>query len=171
MWVCIGFDCFTVLAPTASNHFMFSQCTYPTTSLNRKYSALLYKCGHCLHVCCCSISSNITQCQQLSRHWQRVQVWKVLCDIRHDICTILLSEAFTQGERIQFVNMMADDTPPKHHKHAVPYDVNKTIVNDNMHNFSVINVAADGVAPLGARPSAGTEMTLFASLMYTGPTL
>ena len=37
--------------------------------------------------------------------------------------------------------------------------------------FEVITVAADGLAPLGARPSAGTVMTMFGSFMHMGPAL
>ena len=38
---------------------------------------------------------------------------------------------------------------------------------ENMFNFSVINLPADGVAPLGARASADKVMTKFMSCKYT----
>ena len=40
-----------------------------------------------------------------------------------------------------------------------------------MCNFIVNTVPADGLAPLGARPSAGTVMTKSRSHTYTGPAL
>ena len=40
-----------------------------------------------------------------------------------------------------------------------------------MLNVVVSIVPADGLAPLGARPSAGTVMTSFMSHIYVGPAL
>ena len=38
-----------------------------------------------------------------------------------------------------------------------------------MFNFTVSTVLADGLAPTGARPSAGTVMTILKSHICTGP--
>ena len=38
-------------------------------------------------------------------------------------------------------------------------------------NYVIMTVPADGLAPLGARPSADTVMTKFSSCIYTGPAL
>ena len=40
-----------------------------------------------------------------------------------------------------------------------------------MHIFVVISVPADGLAPFGARTSAGTVMTKFGLIIYMGPAL
>ena len=45
------------------------------------------------------------------------------------------------------------------------------ILDENMLKFSVNTVSADGLAPWGARPSAGTVMTKFGSCIYMGPTI
>ena len=40
-----------------------------------------------------------------------------------------------------------------------------------MFSIVIITVTADGLAPLGARPSAGKVMTKFGSRIYTRPAL
>ena len=40
-----------------------------------------------------------------------------------------------------------------------------------MFNLEVSTVPADGLAPVGARPSAGSVMTTFRAQIYTGPAL
>ena len=42
---------------------------------------------------------------------------------------------------------------------------------ENLFKFIVITVATDGLAPLGARPSAGTLITKYESCIYIGPAL
>ena len=74
----------------------------------------------------------------------------------------------------------------KRSTHKVPWDffrVSSDVLNDwwiwwlrgnwwaskhgkNIYNFEVITVPADGLAPLGARPSAGTVMTKFGSCIH-----
>ena len=44
-------------------------------------------------------------------------------------------------------------------------------LNERNSNLMAITMPADGLAPLGARPSAGMVMTWFESFKYTGSTL
>ena len=48
------------------------------------------------------------------------------------------------------------------------YGMNST---ENKAEFSISTVRADGLAPIGARPSAGTVMSRFKSFIYTGSAL
>ena len=54
---------------------------------------------------------------------------------------------------------------------VITYHHNKWDLDENVSNFIAITVPADGLAPNGARPSAGTVITKFVSLMNMGVVL
>ena len=54
---------------------------------------------------------------------------------------------------------------------VITYHHNQRDLDENVSNFIAITVRADGLAPNGARPSAGTVMTKFVTHMNMGPAL
>ena len=89
---------------------------------------------------------------------------------------------------IQFVRLVSSDINQCLKCHKISRDLINRFDKHNLENFKVISkynshlylnfrrnfqsaLSADGLAPLGARPSANTVMTNYASHIYTGPGL